>query len=184
MPAVRCTSSVSFFFLALTSLQHQFYEYRPITAINRGFYTIAPDAYVYENKKAVVTNHATNIDAIVDSGTTLLYFPTAVYNGYIASFDPAPIIVDGYPYCPCNTTAPYLGIKIAGTVFNISSADLNLPDSGFTSSTTAVEYCLIGVNDVGAGIETFPIFGDVFLKNVVAVFDIGASMMRFAQHIY
>ena len=119
----------------------------------------------------------------MDSGTTLLYVPTNIFKGYIASFtNPAATLDEGYYYYPCNKTAPYLGIQIAGTVFSINSADIILPDSGYTSD--GVDYCLIGVQDGGSGVDTFPIFGDVFLKNVVAVFDIGASMLRFAPHEY
>ena len=37
--------------------------------------------------------------------------------------------------------------------------------------------CLSGIQDDGG---SFGILGDVFLKNVLAVYDIGASEMRFA----
>jgi hypothetical protein len=47
---------------------------------------------------------------------------------------------------------------------------------------TTGEYCLTGPQDGG---EEGPfILGDTFLNNVVAVFDVGASEMRFAQHNY
>lgn len=41
------------------------------------------------------------------------------------------------------------------------------------------DLCISGVTDGGAGPY---ILGDTFLKNVVAVFDIGAGMMRFSSH--
>lgn len=170
-------------------LIHEYFAYPPLEAVNRSFYSILPDAYVYESNASVITTYPTTYDAIVDSGTTLLYVPTAVANGFIASFNPPATLYEGYYYYPCDATAPYFGVKIAGETFNINPADLILPYSplggnGFVNDTTGVEYCLIGVIDGGSGVETFPIFGDVFLKNVVAVFDVGASIMRFAQHTY
>lgn len=164
--------------------QHEFYAYPPVTAVDRSFYTIKPDGYVYDNSKGVATSHTTPYDAIVDSGTTLLYVPTPVADGYLASFNPPATLYEGDYFYPCDATAPYFGITIAGTIFNISSADIILPDSGYTNSTSGVDYCLIGVIDGGNGIDAMPIFGDVFLKNVVAVFDVGASLLAFAQHDY
>lgn len=165
-------------------MQHEFYEYPPVLATERGFYTIKPDGYVYDNKKGVAVEHKTKQDAIVDSGTTLLYVPDKVADAYVETFDPPATLYEGDYYYPCDATAPDFGIKIAGTVFNISSADILLPDSGPTDNSTGVEYCLIGILPGGVGDEALTIFGDVFLKNVVAVFDVGASMMRFAQHVY
>jgi len=43
--------------------------------------------------------------------------------------------------------------------FNVSSADILLPDSGYKNKTSGVEYCLIGVQDGGAGAYAQPIFG-------------------------
>lgn len=164
--------------------QHQFALYPDFFATQRSFYTFTPDAYVYTNKAGAVTNHPTSLPGIVDSGTTLLYVPTKVFNGYVASFDTPPAYYEGYPFVPCDTVPPPFGLKIAGTVFNVSAADLILPDSGYVNATSKVEYCIIGVQDAGAGAESLPIFGDVFMKNVVVVFDIGNSTMQFAAHNY
>ena len=41
--------------------------------------------------------------------------------------------------------------------------------------------CLSGVADAGLGSS---ILGDVFLRNVLAVFDVGAKEMRFAAREY
>lgn len=170
-------------FVNTSILIHKYTGYPPLLAAQRSFYSILPDSYVYENSGQSITTVPTTEDVIIDSGTTLLYVPTEVVKGYIASFKPAATLYEGSYYYPCNANAPYFGIKIAGKTFSISSADIILPDSGFVSNTTGVEYCLIGVVDAGEPLG-FPIFGDVFLKNVVSVFDVGASQMRFAQHIY
>lgn len=169
-------------FVATPILIHEYYEYPTLDASVRSFYSILPDGYVYENSAGQLETYSTSYDGIVDSGTTLLYVPTSVVDGYLSSFHPAPVYDEGYYYYPCDATAPYFGMKIAGETFEISSEDIILPDSGFEYD--GVEYCLIGVVDGGSGEATFPVFGDVFLKNVVAVFDVGASTLNFAQHTY
>ena len=68
-------------------------------------------------------------------------------------------------------------MQINGTAFYINPSDLLL-DSGYTDEA-GQELCVTGVQDGGEG--PF-ILGDVFLQNVVAVFDVGASEMRFAAH--
>jgi Eukaryotic aspartyl protease len=62
-------------------------------------------------------------------------------------------------------------------VFYINPADMLMqnvvdPDTG---------YCATGPQDRGEG--PF-ILGDTFMNNVISVFDIGASQMRFAPHEY
>lgn len=171
-------------FVSTPILIHEYYEYPPLDSTARSFYSILPDGYVYNNNASVITTYPTSYDGIVDSGTTLLYVPTAVVDGYMASFNPPATYYEGYYYYPCNATAPYFGMKIANETFTISSEDIILPDSGFVSNTTGVEYCLVGVVDGGSGVDTFPVFGDVFLKNVVAVFDVGANILKFAPHSY
>ncbi|MGI4850515.1 MAG: pepsin-like aspartyl protease [Janthinobacterium lividum] len=73
----------------------------------------------------------------------------------------------------CDATAPTIGIQINGTVFTIDPVDMILYGDG--------EVCITGVQDGGAeGSGALYILGDVFLKNVVAVYDLGAEEMSFA----
>lgn len=72
---------------------------------------------------------------------------------------PPPNVVQGEYFYPCNATAPAFGVKIAGTIFNISSADILIPNTVFTEN--GVEYCLIGIIDGGAAADMAPILGDV-----------------------
>ncbi|KAF2433961.1 acid protease [Tothia fuscella] len=136
----------------------------------RTFYTITPDALVYTGSAKTQKSQY-----IVDSGTTLAYLPTNVaktLNGLFtpkARLDPS----QGAYVVNCNAKAPSLGVKIGGTTFNINPADMVLRDpSGL---------CISGIQDGGSG--PF-ILGDVFMQNVVAVFDVGAAEMRFAAHDY
>jgi len=78
--------------------------------------------------------------------------PTDVIRGYYASFDVPPVF-DGVDWwTPCNTTVPPFGIKIGGTVFNVSSADIVLPYiadlNESPNSTTDEEYCQIAMVDM------------------------------------
>jgi len=136
-------------------------------ATNRSYYTIKPCDYVFENKKGILTAHATTMPAIVDSGTTLLYVPTAVAHGYLALFNPPPSIYQGEYYYPCDAEAPPFAIKIADTTFNISSADVLSPETTYTNPTTGVQYCLIGIIDKGP--SPFAVFGAVSLTRTVGL---------------
>jgi hypothetical protein len=139
------------------------------------FYTITPDAMVYQGAPS------SNTDAyIVDSGTTLFYMPSAAAQAVNNLFSPAAQLLSnqgGY-FVNCKATTPSIGVKIGGTTFQINEADLiyqNVVDS-------ATGLCMSGIQDGGSSGPY--ILGDVFLQNVVAVFDIGAAQMRFAAHNY
>lgn len=161
------------------------------------FYTIIADAYIYEGSAntsatinstaawnklfptAAATTNTTQFPIVVDSGTTLLFLPTELFTDLLALFDPPATVVAGLglALAPCNASVPALGVQIGGVVFDISPADMLLqsqvdPDTG---------NCLVGLQDGGAGPY---VLGDTFMNNVVAVFDVGASEMRFAANEY
>lgn len=147
------------------------------------------------------TVNTTQFPIIVDSGTTLLYLPTGksgrghtpsgrevnayhyrsaeLYEDLLSLYDPPAVYIDdeGAAFAPCDASVPSLGVQIGGTVFYISEADMLMqsfvdPDTG---------YCLIGPQDGGSGPY---ILGDTFMNNVISVFDVGASEMRFAVNNY
>jgi Eukaryotic aspartyl protease len=130
-----------------------------------GFYTMVPDAIVYPGAPAIQSENY-----IVDSGTTLMYAPTAVANAINKLITPPS--TDGQTFS-CNATAPAVGIKIGGKTFNINPADMLL-DAGNG-------LCISGIQ----GTSSAPyILGDTFMKNVVVAFDVGAAEMRFAASQY
>jgi len=114
---------------------------------------------------------------IVDSGTTLLYAPSAVAKALNKAFKPSAKYEEdqGAYFVECTATPPAVSVSIAGTSFTINPADLIY--QGVVDQNTGL--CLTGVQDGGQGPY---ILGDVFLQNVVAVFDVGNSEMRFAAH--
>jgi hypothetical protein len=78
----------------------------------------------------------------------------------------------GTYFAPCDAIPPRLAITISGKDFWINPADMickNLIDP-------LTGYCAIAVASGGSGPY---ILGDVFLQNVVAVFDVGGAEMRF-----
>lgn len=71
---------------------------------------------------------------------------------------------------PCDATAPSFAIKIDGVTFEVDRGDLIQDDE------TGRGTCMSGVNN---GRDNAPyVVGDVFLKNVVVVFDVGATELR------
>lgn len=114
---------------------------------------------------------ATNTSAIVDSGTSLLYAPEEVAESLAAHFSPAAEFNDDYGVytVSCTATIPIFGVAIGSKVFYVNSADLLIEEEP--------GLCVMGVQASSGGMN---ILGDAFLRNVLAVFDVGAAEMRFA----
>lgn len=78
---------------------------------------------------------------------------------------------DSY-FVNCKANPPELAVVIGGVEFRINPADLIYRD--VVDPMTG--YCAIAIASGGSGPY---ILGDVFLQNVVAVFDVGGAEMRF-----
>ncbi len=111
------------------------------------------------------------VQVIIDSGTTLIYLPTEISDAVNALFDPPAVFdSDQEAYAvDCSAQAPEFGVKIGSQTFFVNAIDMIIANDDGT--------CTSGVDNAGNGL---PVLGDVFLRNVLAVFDIGASEMRFA----
>ena len=120
-------------------------------------------------------NASQSFQMIVDSGTTLIYLPDGISRAVNKLFSPPANFsgTDGVYYVSCGAKPPDLSINIGGMPFKVDKRDLILPNGDGT--------CVSGVNDAG---DFIGILGGVFLKSVVAVFDVGAAQMRFAHHSY
>lgn len=159
----------------------------PAFSKQNSYYTITPDGFAYKNATSSgnltasygstgLETLSTKYPTIVDSGTSLIYLPQAQVLYINAAFDP-PTTLDqetGYDVIPCNATAPEFGVIIGGTTFYINAKDMVL-DIGLESGM-----CVSGVQNGGGAVN---ILGDVFLRNVIAVFDVGSAQMRFAPHV-
>ena len=142
------------------------------------FYTITTSGFTYQDPTQSYwpnipkPNDQSNIQVLIDSGTSLIYLPTRISGPVNALFDPPAqynVGLDAYQV-DCNATAPTFGVQIGGETFFIDSRDMIVQ----LSPTV----CISGVAATGSGGNS--ILGHVFLKNVLAVFDVGASEMRFA----
>lgn len=147
------------------------------------YYTIDIDGYAFSadastqfntqgtnnpRKKALVGN---GTDTIVDSGTSLCYVADDVVAEVAAAFSPPAEYDDsaGAYFVDCAAKAPIFGVSIAKKIFYINKLDLIVNLGGDT--------CVMGLQPTFGGLN---ILGDVFMKNVISVFDIGAEEMRFA----
>ncbi|TKA79024.1 hypothetical protein B0A55_03162 [Friedmanniomyces simplex] len=149
------------------------------------FYTIDVDGFAFSADQAAQFNPnttstnprktslvAANTQAIVDSGTSFVYADNdTVAAPFAAAFTPPGIWDDynGVWSVACDAVPPVFGVAVAGKIFYVNAADLIL-----LYSTTE---CISGVQPGGTGLT---ILGDVWMKNVLCVFDLGAEMMRFA----
>lgn len=82
----------------------------------------------------------------------------------------------GSYFVPCDSVAPTFAVIISGASFWVNPADMifkDLVDPG-------TGYCATAITTGGSGPY---ILGDVFLQNVLAVFDVGNAEMRFYARI-
>jgi hypothetical protein len=110
-------------------------------------------------------------NVIVDSGTSLIYAPSAVAAGLAAAFDPPATVSSstGLHEVACNATVPLFGVVVSSKVFYMNRLDLIID--------TEYGFCIMGVQDNNGGLT---IVGDVFMRNVLTVFDVGAAQVRFS----
>ncbi|KAH5574061.1 hypothetical protein HBI26_145770 [Parastagonospora nodorum] len=111
---------------------------------------------------------------IIDSGTSLLYFPDEIAS-YIASlFDPpARYISSTNTYVVlCTARAPRVGVRIGGQSYFISEVDLMNKGPGAVGGSyvgAGTGECAVAIQNAMGGSL---VLGDAWLKNVVVVFDL------------
>ncbi len=137
--------------------------------------------YIIEAQAIVVDGNATAaLEVIIDSGTTLNYLPSDVAEEFNALFQPPGEFSDdlGVYVVECTATPPSLGIVIGGQTFDHNPVDL------VYDGELGGNLCLSGVQDGGSLAGGNIILGDVFLRNVLAVFDVGSEQMSFSAREY
>lgn len=94
-----------------------------------------------------------------------MFYPPAVYS-----------FVDGGYFTTCDAVTPRVAVVIDGTPFYLNARDLifrTMPDE-------VTGLCMTAFHDG----ETGPfVLGGVFLKNVLAVFDIGENVFQLASRM-
>lgn len=138
---------------------------------SNGFWEFHPTGYAIGSGSTV----SASLDAIADTGTTLLLLPQSVNTAYWKQVSGAAYSnsAGGYLF-PCSATLPSFSLIIGGQKRTIPGSYLNYaPYSG--------SKCYGGLQpDTGIG---FSIVGDIFLKGQYVVFDETQSTPRvgFAQ---
>ncbi|KAL1836799.1 hypothetical protein VTJ49DRAFT_4641 [Mycothermus thermophilus] len=129
----------------------------------RGMYIIKPEAFVLEkggsgpDSGEQILKNTTQIPVLIDVGATLSYLPKGLVNQLYAAFDPP----------------AQFGVQIGSSTFYMAPEDLLRQ----TARDPTGEWCRVGVTDTDSPPH---VLGVSFLSNVVAVFDVGKSEMRFA----
>ncbi|ESZ93684.1 hypothetical protein SBOR_5924 [Sclerotinia borealis F-4128] len=147
-------------------------------------YTLTPDNFLYPGSQRQKWNpkhwsplsmpgSSSQVQLFIDSGTTLIFLPNSISSALAALYNPPAVYNQGLlAYSvPCNARAPYFAVVIGGVPLPIDSRDM-VQDDG-----TGTGGCVAGVSDGDP--FAFYTLGDVFLKNTVVVFDVGASQLKF-----
>ncbi|KAK4153821.1 hypothetical protein C8A00DRAFT_43322 [Chaetomidium leptoderma] len=147
----------------------------------RGMYIIKPDAFVVakagngSDPDVELVRNTTQIPVLIDNLWIILTHSTGLVNQLYAAFDPPAkyMSTGGLFYALCNATVPKFGVQIGDSTFYMAPEDLLRQ----TARDPTKEWCRIGITDTDSPPH---VLGVSFLTNVVSVFDVGNSEMRFA----
>jgi hypothetical protein len=113
---------------------------------------------------------------VVDTSTVVNIFPPEQAEAINALYDPPAVYTADTWTVQCNATAPHLTIEIGGQLFGMNAKELVVPvdDLG----------CISAVQNGTAAGSTVSILGSLFLRNVLAVFDIGKTEITLSSRKY
>jgi hypothetical protein len=123
---------------------------------------------------------AKKMNMVVDSGTPHMTFAQDIAKAFNAGWTPAAKFDQREQswLIECTAKPPTFGVKINGTTFSVDAKDLVIPNEKGTPGAPCTSAVQAGP-PWGGGL-----LGAVFLKNVVAVFDVGPKAeMRFAARV-
>jgi len=141
--------------------------YAPVNTAN-GWWQFTATGYAVGSSGAVSTSYS----GIADTGTTLMYLPSAIVQAYYAKVPGAAYNsgAGGWLF-PCNSVMPNFSIVVGGQLRTVPGSYINW--APYTSTQ-----CFGGMQEnTGIG---FTIFGDVFLKSQFVVFDSTGPRIGFA----
>jgi Eukaryotic aspartyl protease len=115
---------------------------------------------------------------LVDSGSTLILIPKANADAFNALYNPPATYNTalGAYFAPCTAVPPPLSFTIGDQEFTVNPTDLLNQEQ-----TDDAGNCVTGISQAPVGQK---VLGDVFLKNVLAVFDWGNSVVSFGAREY
>ncbi|KAF7854477.1 uncharacterized protein EAF02_011652 [Botrytis sinoallii] len=124
------------------------------------------------------TSLATFATGIVDTGTTLIYIPTAAYNKFLAATGGSTDSSSGLAAFTTKPTANF-SIKFGTTTYTLTPAQYLVPTAQYSSFGLSSGRYYAWINDGGAsGVNT--IIGQKFLEQYYSVYDTTNSRIGFA----
>lgn len=143
--------------------------FTPVDSSADGDWAIAMDDIGYSDIKAGITNRL----AYIDTGTTYVFGPAADVATLHAKIPGAISLDGGVTYTvPCSSNQP-LTVYFSGVAYSIASIDWLSPASTAGGNCTSNIYG-------HAVVANAWLLGDLFIKNVYAVFDVDRSRIGFA----
>ncbi|KAI9737787.1 MAG: hypothetical protein M1834_009155 [Cirrosporium novae-zelandiae] len=139
------------------------------SVVSKGSYwEIAADDLAFDGTSAGLDSRT----AIIDTGTSYVLLPPNDATALFTNF-PDAVKSGSQWHVPCNSTAP-VQFSFSGTTFNVSSKD-------YVGSETSDGLCVSKIVSQKVFSSSQWILGDVFLKNVYAVFDYDKQRIGFAN---
>jgi hypothetical protein len=124
------------------------------------------------------TTLASSGSGIVDTGTTLIYIPTAAYNKFLSATGGSTDSTSGLSKFTTKPTKNF-NIKFGSTTFSLTPAQYLVPTAQYSFFGLDTGSYYSWINDGGSsGVDT--IIGQKFLENYYSVFDTTNSRIGFA----
>ena len=144
-------------------------------ATSLSFYTASSSGFHYPNSLP----NAGQGQYLIDSGTYPNILPRSEADLINALFDPPATFnsTGGYYSVPCEAAAPPFGVELGGEIFYHNPKDMIIPVPGQS------QLCLSAIQASTAAVFV-PILGATFMKNVLAVFDVGNTEITFVSRMY
>ena len=147
--------------------------YTPVDNSN-GFWQFASASYSINGTSSTQSGNT----AIADTGTTLMLVSDAMCKAVYAAIPGSTYdsTQQGYTF-PASVTAaqlPVVQVAVGGNMYTIQKEDLSFANAGNNMVYGGIQ---------SRGTQTFDILGDVFLRAVYAVFDVGNKQFGACQRM-
>ncbi|KAI0312482.1 aspartic peptidase domain-containing protein [Amylostereum chailletii] len=143
------------------------FTYVPVTT--QGYWQVNLGAVAVNGKKVV-----SSTSSIIDTGTTLIIGDTTNVKAVYAQIPGSKSAGGGTYSIPCNSSTP-LSLTFGSKQFTINLSTFTVGKISSGSSQ-----CLGGLAEDDSIGSKFWIIGDVFLRNVYTLFDVGSARVGFA----
>lgn len=141
------------------------------------FYVANVDGFSINSK--LLSPDSGSMQVMVDTGSRYCHFPEKIVDGLMGQWKPAPKKnAVGQWEVICDSSPPTFGIVFNGSTINFDKNDMIRKFSEKTCIST-IQYAPGG----DAKSKGLWLLGSPFFRSVVAVFDVGAAEMRFANRV-